>query len=62
MERKSKLKIHHLNDLGKRLKEEHAKFQNQSDLYIGMMNAVVDDTEIMKILNKYSSINKLYKN
>jgi len=53
-----KLKIHHLKDLGKRLKDEHAEFQNQSDLYIGMMNAVVDDSEIMKILSKPKFGNK----
>ncbi len=49
-EEKSKLKIQNLEALGRKLKAQHAKFQKYSDIYVGMMNAVVDDSQISDIL------------
>jgi hypothetical protein len=49
---KWKLKINNLQRLGEKLKQEHTKFNDKSDLYIGMMNAVVSDSQICKILNE----------
>jgi len=51
-ETRKKLKIHNLESLGNRLKQEHASFADQSDLFTGMMNAVVSDSDIMDTLNK----------
>ncbi|MFA4888771.1 MAG: hypothetical protein WC628_04270 [Candidatus Omnitrophota bacterium] len=50
-EEKSKLKISNLAALGKKLKTQHEKFQQYSDIYVGMMNAVVDDSQISNILD-----------
>ncbi len=47
----SKLKINCLKELGRMLKSQHEPFADKDDLFIGMMNAVVDDGEISKILN-----------
>jgi ABC-type lipoprotein export system ATPase subunit len=47
-----------LSDLGKRLKEQHVNFQGQSDAFVGMMNAIVDHTEVSKILDGKPSIFK----
>jgi len=55
---KWKLKINNLEELGKKLKKEHAEFANKSNLFVGMMNAVVDDSKIVKILNSKPSIFK----
>jgi ABC-type lipoprotein export system ATPase subunit len=52
------LTTQNLADLGKRLKEQHASFQGQTDLYIGMMNAIVDHGEVSKILESKPSIFK----
>lgn len=49
-EEKYKLKINNLVALGKKLKEQHDKFKDKSDLKVGMMNAVVNDEDISKIL------------
>jgi len=49
-EEKSKLKISNLEALGRKLKAQHGKFQQYSDIYVGMMNAVVDDSQISNIL------------
>lgn len=49
---KQKLKIPNLENLGKRLKEEHENFKKDSNLFIGMKNAVVDDKDIMDKLKK----------
>lgn len=53
---KRPLTLKNLEALGKRLKEEHKGFESKSDIEVGMMNAVVDDTEIMKILSNKKSI------
>lgn len=47
---KNKLKIDNLRRLGERLINEHAKFKEHSPLYAGMMNAVVDDDQILEAL------------
>ncbi len=49
-DKKRKLREVNLIDLGKRLKSEHEEFNKYSDLYVGMMNAVVDHKEVSKIL------------
>lgn len=53
---KRKLKNTNLETLGARLKKEHQKFQDRTDLYIGMMNAVVDDEQIGKLLANKKNI------
>lgn len=53
---KRPLTTHNLIELGKRLKNEHEGFKNKSDIEIGMMNAVVDDEDICKILSNKKSI------
>jgi ABC-type lipoprotein export system ATPase subunit len=50
-DKKRKLKEINLKELGERLKREHDEFGTHSDLYVGMMNAVVDDKEVSKILS-----------
>lgn len=47
-----------LSDLGKRLKDQHARFRDYSDLFVGMMNAVVDHSEVSSILEGKPSIFK----
>lgn len=39
-----------LAELGKRLKAQHASFQGQTDMFVGMMNAIVDHSEVSRIL------------
>jgi hypothetical protein len=39
-----------LAELGKRLKEQHVKFRGETDLFVGMMNAIVDHSEVSRIL------------
>lgn len=55
---KRKLKTKNLAELGKKLKEQHVPFRDRSDLMIGMMNAVVDDEQITKLLQNKASIFK----
>lgn len=55
-EEKRKLKKINLEELGKKLKEDHEPFREKSDLYIGMMNAVVDDGAIVTELMNNKSI------
>lgn len=47
-----------LADLGKRLKEQHEKFRQYTDLFVGMMNAVVDNSEVSEVLESKPSIFK----
>ncbi|MFN4299867.1 MAG: TrlF family AAA-like ATPase [Thermaurantimonas sp.] len=47
---KRKLKKNNLEKLGEKLIEQHTQFKGKSPLYIGMMNAVVDDKQICEIL------------
>lgn len=55
IEEKAKLKISNLAALGTKLKTQHQEFQDRSDINIGMMNAVVDDSQISAILGGTSS-------
>jgi len=50
------LTINNLGALGNKLKKEHEKFRDKSDIEVGMMNAVVDDKDIIKVLNNKKSI------
>jgi energy-coupling factor transporter ATP-binding protein EcfA2 len=54
-DKKRKLKETNLRELGAQLKKEHAAFKG-SDLLTGMMNAVVDDKQVSKILSDKESI------
>jgi len=45
-----------LEALGKRLKEEHSQFRNNSDLFVGVMNASIDDKELIEKLNARKEI------
>ena len=47
-----------LAELGKQLKEQHEPFRGHSDLYVGMMNAVVDHSEVSDVLENKKSIFK----
>ena len=44
-----------LEELGSRLKTEHKKFQEMSDLYVGMLNAVVSHEDVTKTLERQAS-------
>ena len=48
---KRKLKVENLRELGARLQGEHADFRGKDPLFIGMMNAVVDDDKILEQLS-----------
>jgi len=52
------LTIANLESLGQGLKREHAHFNDKTDMFVGMMNAVVDDSAIVKILVNRQSIFK----
>jgi ABC-type lipoprotein export system ATPase subunit len=47
-----------LAELGQRLKAQHSNFQSQTDMFVGMMNAIVDHSEVSKILESKPSIFK----
>lgn len=47
---KYKLKVENLRRFGERLAEQHAPFSNEHPLFVGMMNAVVDDDDIIERL------------
>jgi hypothetical protein len=49
-EEKWKLKVANVAALGAKLRAEHQEFQRYSDIHAGMMNAVVDDAQISKVL------------
>lgn len=53
---KRPLSIQNLENLGRRLKREHNEFNDKKDIEVGMMTAVVDDSEILKILSNKKSI------
>ena len=55
---KRSLSISSLQSLGERLKREDNEFRSKVNIEVGMMNAVVDDTEILKILSNKRSIFK----
>lgn len=52
------LNSQNLAELGKRLKTQHSKFQGQTDIFVGMMNAIVDHSEVSKILDSRPSVFK----
>ena len=45
-----KLKIDNLKELGKTLIEQHDEFKGEQEVFVGMMNAVVDDNDLSSIL------------
>lgn len=47
-----------LSTLGKRLKSQHSRFHNKSDLFVGLMNAVVDHGKVTTILEGKPSLFK----
>jgi hypothetical protein len=49
------LTLPNLVDLGRRLKEEHAGFRTKSDLYVGMLSAVVSHEDVTKTLERQPS-------
>jgi hypothetical protein len=49
------LTVPNLADLGKTLKEQHKKFAGKSDLYIGMMTAVVSHEDVTETLARQAS-------
>ncbi len=53
---KRKLKISNLEQLGKKLIKQHDTFKGKSEIFIGMMNAVVDDTQISRLLSNKKNI------
>ncbi len=53
---KRKLKNANLEQLGSKLIQEHERFKGNTPLYIGMMNAVVDDEQIGKLLANKKNI------
>ena len=53
-----KLKIDNLTELGKTLIKQHDEFKGEKDLFVGMMNSVVDDGEISNILDSKKFENK----
>ena len=55
-EERWKLKVNNLVKLGEKLQEQHDKFKGQSELFTGMMNAVVSDTKICKLLENKKSL------
>jgi len=53
---KRPLTLQNLETLGEKLKNQNESFKSKTDIEVGMMNSVVDDTEIMKILSNKKSI------
>lgn len=52
------LTVRNLTELGKSLKEQQPEFQGQDDLVVGMLNASVDDTQLINVLNENHKIFK----
>ena len=53
---KTPLTKRNLIKLGNRLKSEHSEFNAKSDIYIGVMNASIDDSQLMDKLNAKKEI------
>ena len=53
---KRPLNKQNLMSLGQKLKQEHPNFASKPDIEVGMMNAVVNDEEIVSILSNKKSI------
>jgi len=50
-----------IKEFGEKLQREHTKFKTNSPIFIGMMNATVDDGQIMQCLtNKKSKFNNKF--
>ncbi len=49
------LTIPNLESLGKKLKEQHEKFQASSDLYVGMLTALVSHEKVTEVLESQPS-------
>jgi ABC-type lipoprotein export system ATPase subunit len=49
------LTILNLENLGKKLKAEHKRFQGKSDLWVGMTNAVVSHEKVTEVLERQAS-------
>ncbi|MCX6590096.1 MAG: hypothetical protein NTZ56_01100 [Acidobacteria bacterium] len=49
------LTVKNLAELGRRLKAQHRKFQDGTDLFVGMMNAVVDHSDVSDVLESRRS-------
>jgi hypothetical protein len=47
----STLTMRNLGNLGKRLKQEHQKFRSKSDIFVGIMNASINDSHLLDQLN-----------
>lgn len=45
-----------LENLGKRLRHEHTQFQTKSDMFIGVMNASINDSQLLDKLNAKKDI------
>jgi hypothetical protein len=52
---KRSLTVANLTELGAKLKKQHQKFAGQTDIYVGMMNAVIDAHEVAKVLADHRS-------
>ncbi len=52
------LTARNLADLGKKLKSQHEKFRAHSDMFVGMMNAVIDHSLVSDVLEGKPSIFK----
>lgn len=55
-----RLTIANLTELGKRLKTQQATFADKTDIFVGMMNAVVDANEVAKVLASHSVFHHKY--
>jgi hypothetical protein len=55
---KRSLTKRNLEMLGQKLKNEHENFSGKTAISVGMMNAVVDDSQIIEVLNNKRSIFK----
>lgn len=54
------LTIANLSELGKRLKQQQASFATHSDIFVGMMNAVVDANEVAQVLASHTIFHHKY--
>jgi hypothetical protein len=54
-EQQLSLTVANLEELGRRLKEDHAPFRSLSDLLVGMQTAVVNHEDVTKVLDRQQS-------
>lgn len=55
LDQKESLTKRNLQRLGKKLKEQHEKFSDRSDLYVGMMQATINLEDVTDVLNRQKS-------